>query len=419
MKLIVNIHCLGGFREVGRNGVLVESSKNVLLDYGLKVENAGKPKHPNREVDALFVAHGHLDHLGLAPAIYRQYKCPVYVTGPTLDLSNLLLRDSLKIAKLKGMPRHYSATDIVNLHKGEKRIHYGDEIKVGRKVKVDVWDAGHMPGSCMFVVKTRGKKILYTSDFKIKSTRLVNGARFDAKNIDVVLMETTYSSRNHPPRKKTEKELFQDVKNTIDKGGIALLPSFAIRAPELLMVLNDFGADFPVYLDGMAKSATDIFLRHPKFLRKPKALKAATEKVIPLFSQEERNNALKEPCAIVTTGGCMEGGPIIHYIKKLYSDSNSSLIMTGFQIPGTAGRYLVDTNRFVHDNMDLKLKMRMSQYDMSAHAGRDELIKFVKKINPKKVLCMHGEYCKKFATELNSRFELDAMAPKNGDVIKI
>ena len=415
---MVKVHCLGGFREVGRNAALIEGSKNIMCDYGVKVENGQPPKPFKGKVDGVFITHGHLDHLGLAPAIHKQKKCPVYVTGPTADLTSLLLRDSLKIAKLKGMPQRYTPADVVSLHKHQKIIHHGDTVSFG-KTKVTVWDAGHIPGSCMFVVKTGGKKILYTGDFKIKPTRLVTGARFDIKKIDAVLMETTYSAKEHPPRKTVEKKLFKDVKDTIGAGGIALLPSFAIRAPEMLMVLDHFGADFPVYLDGMAKDATSIFLKYPEFLRDPEALKAAVDNVIPLYSQEERNNALKEPCAIVTTGGCMDGGPIVHYIKKLYSDPVSSLILSGFQIPGTAGRYLIDTGRFVQGVMDLKLKMKLSQYDMSGHAGRDELLKFVQTLNPKKVICMHGEYTTKFATELNSRFDVEAIAPKNGEVVRI
>jgi len=415
---MVRIHCLGGFREVGRNAVLIESSKKIMLDYGVKVETGGAPKSFSGKIDGLFVTHGHLDHLGLAPVIHKRSKCPVYVTGPTFDLSGLLLRDSLKVAKLKGLPIRYQPADIVSLHKAENRIHYGDTINFG-KVKVDVWDAGHIPGACMFAVKTDGKKILYTGDFKLESTRLVTGARFDVEDVDVLIMETTYSSRDHPPRKEVEKNLFEDVRETIDNGGVALLPSFAIRAAELLMILDYFGADFPIYLDGMAKDATSIFLKYPEYIRDFKALKSATENVIPLYSNEERNNAIKEPCAIITTGGCLDGGPIVHYIKKLYAQPENSLILTGFQIPGTAGRYLVDTGRFVHGVMDLKLKMKLSQYDLSAHAGRSELLKFVQKVNPKKVICMHGDYTEKFATELNSRFELKAIAPKNGDVIKI
>lgn len=415
----MKIHCLGGFREVGRNAVLIDSTEQIVLDFGAKVETGGAPQFPNKKVDALFIAHSHLDHIGLAPALHRRSPCPVYATAPTLDLGSLLLRDSLKIAAIKGMPKHYTPADILNFQRDSKKISYGDEIRAG-KTRIDVWDAGHTPGSCMFVVKTGGKKILYTSDFKLESTKLVNGSRFDIKNIDVAIMETTYSSREHPPRKETEEGLFKEVKDTVGAGGIALLPTFAIRAPELLMILDAFGANFPIYLDGMAKDATAISLAHSEFIKDAKALKKATDRVIPLYSTEERDNAMKEPCAIVTTGGCLEGGPIIHYIKKLYARPECSLIMTGFQIPRTAGRYLVDTGRFVHGVMDLKLKMKLSQFDMSAHAGRSELLKFVQKVKPKKVICMHGEYCEKFATELNNRFQgLEAIAPENGDVIKI
>jgi len=297
--MAVKVHCLGGFREVGRNAALIEGkSKNIMCDYGIKVENGSPPQPFKGKVDGLFITHGHLDHLGLSPLLYKQKKCPIYVTGPTADLSGLLLKDSLKIARMKGMPLRYAPADVTGLSKHQKIIHHGDTISFG-KTKVNVWDAGHIPGSCMFVVRTDGKKILYTGDFKIKGTRMVTGARFDLKNIDAVLMETTYSSKDHPPRKEVEKKLFKEVKETVNAGGIALLPSFAIRAPELLMVLDHFGADFPIYLDGMAKAATSIFQKYPEFIKDPAALNSAVDNVIPLYSQEERNNALKEPCAIV------------------------------------------------------------------------------------------------------------------------
>ncbi len=416
---MVQVHCLGGGLEVGRNAFLIESkSGNVMLDYGMKVETGESPRQPKLRVDALFITHGHLDHLGASPVLHKSKFCKIYSTAPTFDFSNLLLRDSLKVAALKRRTPDFHPSDIVRMNKDYKRIHYGDEIKVGG-TKVEVWDAGHIPGSCIFVTKVDGKKILYTGDFKLEDTRLVHGARFDAKNIDLVIMESTYSSREHPPREETEKQLFKFIKETVDAGGVALLPSYAGRAPELLMILDRFKHDFPIYLDGMAKDATSIASAYPEYILNYKALKAATTNMIPLFENEERDNAIKEPGVIVTTGGAMEGGPIIHYMKKLYSRENCSLIFTGFQIPKTAGRYLVDTGRFVVGDSAFKVKMRMELLDLSAHAGRSELIKFIQKIRPKKIVVIHGEYCEKFATELKGRFGVQTIAPKNGDVIRL
>jgi len=341
------------------------------------------------------------------------------MTPPTSDYTDLLLHDSLKVAKLKGYPIRYGPADILNLKKAIQKISYADEIKLSPKTKIEVWDAGHMPGSCIFVLNSAGRKILYTGDFKLESQRIIAGARYEAKNVDTVIMETTYSSREHPDRKEQEKQLYAAIKETVEAGGIALLPVFAVRAAEILMILDQFGAHWPVYLDGMAKAATNIAMSHPEFIKDVDAMHSAIENAIPLYENEERNNAMREPCVILTTGAAMEGGPIVHYMKALYPREDCRILFTGYQIPKTAGRYLLDTGQYILGAINLKVKMDIKSFDFSAHSGRAELIKFVQKIRPKKVVCVHGEYCEKFATEIKSRFGIDAVAPKNGDTIKL
>ena len=110
---------------------------------------------------------------------------------------------------------------------------------------------------------------------------------------------------------------------------------------------------------------------------------------------------------------------IVHYLKHLYARKDCALVLTGFQIPKTAGRYLVDTGRYVTDELDLKLGMQLFQLSFSGHAGRSELLRFVKNIRPKKVVCMHGDQCHRFATELKSRFSIEGLAPKPGEIIEI
>jgi len=276
-----------------------------------------------------------------------------------------------------------------------------------------------VPGSAMFVVEIEGKRILYTSDFHVKDTRLLKGANVkEFKDIDIVLIESTYASKDHPDRSKTEKELWRIVSETIDNQGIALIPAFAVgRSAEILMVLDSFKPSFPIYLDGMAREATEIALKYPEMIRNPKALNRAMNNVHMIRNNIERKSAIKEPCAIITTGGCIDGGPAVQYIRHLWSDEKNTLTFTGFQIPKTAGRYLLDTGRYVTEELDLKLKMQINSLDFSAHAGRSELFNFINKINPGKVICMHGDHCQRFAKELKGR-GFDAIAPKNGDILK-
>jgi len=413
----MKIKCLGGCREVGRNAFLVEGKESILFDYGVKVETSEIPK-PVEKVDNIILGHAHLDHCGSIPVLYRKFKIPLFSTIATFDQAHLLLKDSLKIARIKEFVKHFGESDIEKMKKHETRITYGQRFET-ENFSMDVFDAGHIPGSIAPLIEMNGKRILYVSDFNTNPTRLLNGAEIDAKNVDALILESTYSNRNHPDRKETEKKFFETIQGTIANEGVAVLPCFAVgRAAEILMILDSFKAKFPIYLDGMAKEATEIALKYPEFIRDPKALKKALDDVKPIYSNDERKKIVKEPCAIVTSSGMLEGGPSVMYIKYLYDNIESSIIFTGFVIPRTAGRYLLDTGRFVTEGFDLKIKMGIHTFDFSAHSGRDDLFDFVNKIKPEKVICIHGDNCERFATELRGR-GFDSIAPKMGDVIDI
>ena len=419
----MHLHCLGGFGEVGRNAVLLETAhEKILLDYGLKVESGEMPLPIKGNINAIILCHPHLDHCGSVPTLYKksQANIPFFATAATFDQTHLLWNDSMKVSKLKGKPQIFNEKNIEQARRHEMVITYGQELEIGH-MNIEIHSAGHVPGSIMPVIDVDGKRILYTSDFNTMSTRLLNGA--DAKelrDIDVLIIESTYSAKEHPPREKTEKDLINIVEETIQNNGIALIPVFAVgRAAEIMMVLNSVKPKYSIYLDGMAREASEIALRYPELLRNPAALKDAMNKVIPLYTDDERKEAISEPCAIITTGGCLDGGPAVFYIKYLYNRPECSLIFTGFQIPKTAGRYLLDTGHYVTENMDLKVKMNMRYLDFSAHSGRTELFEFIKNIQPEHVICMHGDYCKRFATEIKSRMGIKAEAPENGEIVKI
>jgi putative mRNA 3-end processing factor len=402
--------------------MLESRSERLLLDYGLKVETGELPAPP-KALDAVLLAHQHLDHGGSAPVLYRRFarRPPaLFATAAVLEQANLLWRDSIKVARLRGRAEIFGMPDVERLLRYASRVTFGQRFEIGRAA-IDVHDAGHVPGSAMFVLEIERRRVLYTSDFNTLPTRLLHGARIqELRDIDVLIMESTYSNREHPPRKQTERKLLELVDETIANEGIAIIPVFAVgRAAEVLMVLNLAKPRYPVYLDGMAREATDIALHYPELLRDHAALKAALDRTTALYTDDERKAALKSPCVIITTGGCLSGGPAVMYIRHLYTRPECSLIFSGFQVPRTPGRYLLDTGRFVAEGMDLAVKMRIEYLDFSAHAGRSQLLDFVKALRPETVLCMHGDYCEQFATELKSRFGVEAMAPRNGDVIKI
>ncbi|MBN2203300.1 MAG: MBL fold metallo-hydrolase [Candidatus Aenigmarchaeota archaeon] len=413
----MKLNCLGGFREVGKNAVLVEAKKKIMFDYGVKVETGEMPIMP-KSVDALVLNHAHLDHVGSAPALYKRQKPDIFSTITTFELGDMILRDSLKIARIEHKKKNFDRKEMERMKKSRVEITYGQNYE-GDGYTLEFFNAGHIPGSFCCILEIEGKRIFYTSDFNTDTTRLLKGANIKTKDIDVLIMESTYSNRDHPPRKETDKGFFNAVQDTVSNGGVAVIPSFAIgRAAEVLMTIDSFKPDFPVYLDGMARSATEISLDHPEFIRDPKALRKAFRRARVVDSDIMRKKVIKDPCAIVTTSGLLEGGPSVRYVKSLYNNVESSIIFTGFLIPKTAGRYLVDTGRFVTEGFDLKIKMNIQKFDFSAHTGRDGLFNFVNKMNPEKVVCLHGDYCERFASELRGR-GFDAIAPVNGDVVDL
>jgi len=421
------IKCLGGCREVGRNAFLLQVNspkgrENIMLDYGLKVET-GETPIPAQNVDSILLSHQHLDHSGSTPTLFRKFnknQTKIFATSECFEHVHMLLKDSMKIARLKGRPALFSQKEVDKLKRNQVKIDIGKKFSTLAS-NVEVLDAGHIPGSVMYLINAEGKRILFTGDYNLQDTRLLKGADISKiKNIDLLIMESTYSSREHTPRKQTEEKLLEIVKETTENGGIAIIPAFAVgRSAEVITILDKLAKKIPIFLDGMARTATKITAKYPEFLQDPTVLEKAIKDITFVKNDEDRKKALSQPSAIVTTGGCLDGGPVVHYIKRLYTREDCSMTFTGFMIPRTTGRYLQDTGRFVNEDMDLKVKIPTHYLDFSGHAGRSDLLKTVQTIRPKKVLCIHGDHCQRFATELKGRFELEAVAPMPGDVIKV
>lgn len=408
----MKIECLGGFREVGKSGVVVDDGNTrLLLDYGIKVETGETPLSA-KNIDALLLSHAHLDHSGMIPTIKKD----IYATTATFDQAHLLLEDSIKVAKKRNMPIRFSKNDIYKMK--EFIVTYGQEFEVG-DISVDVYDAGHVPGSAGFLLNTK-KRIFYTGDFKLSETRLLRGANYKKiKDVEILITESTYAYKEHPPREAVEKKLIEIIQDTIANDGNVLIPAFAVgRAAEILLVLYAYKIKYPIYLDGMAKEATEIIMRYPELLKNHKTLKKALERVIPLYTAKDRKIALKGPSIIVTTAGMLSGGPVIYFLKKLRKREDCSLIFTGFQVPGTPGRHLLETGIYSNENVSFKVKMNIKYLDFSAHSSRSELLELIEHMNPEKIIVMHGDNCEEFAAELEQK-GFKATAPKNGDTVRV
>ncbi len=418
---MIRLSFLGGCREVGRSAVLVDTgTEKILLDYGIKI-NVKPTQYPNRvdtKLNAILLSHSHLDHSGAIPVLFHQgQKCPVCCTGINRPFSRMLLLDSYKISRYEGERERYSKADIKKTMRKFNTIKYRKPFKIG-ETKITAFDAGHIPGSAIFLLENQNKRILYTGDFNTSNTRLVNGCDLDIPQVDVLITESTYAQREHPNREKEERNFIEMIRGTLANDGIALVPCFAIaRTQEIILILDEYELKERIYLDGMAKKATRIVNEFPETQREYNQVKKAMQRlrVKPVTNRSIRKETIKKPSIIITTSGMLSGGPIVNYIERLWDREECSLILTGFQVPGTEGSILLQTGQYIHSDMELPVKMNVRKFDFSSHTSRSELFKFVKKVNPGKVFCLHGDDTKKFAQELRDEYGFDAVAPKLGD----
>ena len=415
---MVKIRFLGGGCEVGRMGITLDNGdERFLLEYGINVDKMDVPIEPKMPIDALLLSHPHLDHSGNIPTLYANgWKGRVYATPATFEIMDMLLKDSLKVQKIKGLRPKYGPEHVSMVNNRGVNAQFGKPKKF-KSAEVTFNNAGHVPGSSSILIETGGKRILFTGDIKFEDTFLMKGAYQDFHDIDVLITESTYSYKNHPKREETAEKIRDLIEETIGANGFALLPCFAVgRSQEMLLLVADMG--IPIVMDGMGIGASRAALAHPKSIRDHAKLSSAFKSARKVRSNRQRKEVLKSPCIIITTAGMLSGGPVHFYLKHLHARRDSTMILNGFQVPGTVGRTLIDSGMYVHEDMNVKPKMRVEFVDLSAHCGRDPLINFIKKVNPKKTFLIHGEKTEAFANTLK-KMGFDAIAPKNGESFEV
>jgi len=411
---MVRLSFLGAMNTVGASGILVDTgTEKIVLDYGTKIQEI-QSKFPlpiEGRVDAILLSHCHIDHSGGTPILFTKgNSCSVYAVNVTKPLVNLLLLDSVKISREEGVQLPFTKADVRETIKNFSAVNYRVPFKL-RKTKVTGFDAGHIPGSQMVFLDFGDNSLLYTGDFNTNDTRLLKKADQNLPEVDFLITESTYSDREHGERKKQENFLVKIINDTLAVDGVCLVAGFAVgRLDEIMLVLDSYGIDYPVYLDGMAKKGVTIINQFNNLLRKPKSLDKALEKVEYVKDDRMRKRIIKQPCVILTTSGMLSGGPINYYLKRLYDDRDNSLVLTSYQVEGTPGKRLLETGRYTTEEVDLDLKMFVKRLDFSSHAGRGDLFKFVERVNPKKVFCIHGDHTEEFASELKEK-GFDAVAP--------
>jgi len=419
----VKLKLLGAAKEVGRAGILLDiEGEQVLLDYGVSLKG-NEPEFPlpvqPRTLRVCTLSHAHLDHSGALPLLYVSAKPPLLATPLSLSLSELLIRDFMKLSK------YYIPYESEELEKMKEHaiplVH--NEVYEEGELTFKMVDAGHIPGSSMIVLETPSLSIVYTGDYALHDTCLLRRGDSGAiAKADVLIMETTYAEFDHPPRDVVEKEFIASLEEVLSAGGSVLVPAFAVgRAQEILCVLAKYGVSYPVYVDGMARRANELIAESIDLLRDPRLFEKALDMARSVESWDDRKRAISSPSVIVTPAGMLKGGPSEYYMEKLMDDPRNAVFFVSFAIPETPARQIIETGVYSSAAKKGYVKARVEWFDFSAHCGKSELEETVRLAKrDTSIVLMHGEegaeqVIYRYAMEIGKK----AYAPPAGEWLEI
>jgi metallo-beta-lactamase family protein len=439
----------GGTEEVtGSNFLIEDGGKRFLVDCGL-FQSFTFADHRNWEtfpydaktIDGLIVTHAHVDHTGRIPKlIHEGFRGKIYSTPPTKELAEVMLYDTANIlSKDKRFPlgEIYNEENIKKAMDLWVTLPYHSILRVTKDLEFCFHDAGHILGSAMVHFKYADKTIIFTGDIGNSPSPLLRDVEPIGK-ADYLVMESVYGDRNHEDREKRREILADLIKKNYQKKGVLLIPTFSLeRAQELLyeideLVENDLVPTMPIFLDSpLAIKLTKVYKMHQDYFNKDTQFIIGGGDDIfnfPGLRQTLRTEESKRilevppPKIVIAGSGMSSGGRILHHEKNYLPQPTTTVLLTGYQTPGTLGHKLETGAKVVTIfGEDVPVAAEITRIQgYSGHKDSDALVSFVEKSKEslKKVFVVMGEPMA--SMHLAGRLKekgIDAVVPKIGEAV--
>ena len=455
----IRLTALGGFRQVGRSCMLLETRKTkILLDCGINVAAQSNEdafpfldaiRFPINELDAVVLSHAHMDHSGFIPYLFKLgYRGPVYCTEPTRDLTTILLFDYIDIMAKDNKEPPYQERDVKEMLKYCITREYREVTDIAPDMRLTFHNASHILGSasCHLHIGEGAHNLVYSADIKYGFTRLFNNVDINYPRLETLIVESTYGSRDdiQTPREESEQQFLKVIQETISNGGSILIPSFAVgRAQEMQMVIENFyrrgllDGDIKVYIDGMTKESAAIHTAYPEYLRnavQKRVLQNDSPFTSDIFQEAkpgDRDEIIKNGKAIIlASSGMLTGGASVQYFYKMAEDPINTMVFVGYQGEGSLGRKVQSGLKSIPMTMNdgrtkkLNINMRLETFTgFSGHSDRNQLVAYVRNLKPKpkRILTDHGEASKtiELAKYLSSKFGISSQSIRNLDSVRL
>ncbi len=451
--MTMKITFLGGAGTVtGSKYLLAVDSKRILVDCGmfqglkrLRERNWQPLPFDPKALDAVVLTHAHLDHTGYLPVLSRAgYRGPVYCTSATRDLLGILLPDSARLqeeeaeyANRRRYSKHspalplYTEADAQAALRLLRPVEWSASVSLATDITLHFSPAGHLLGAASVLLDTPSGRILFSGDLGRPDDPVMRepAARPAA---DWVAIESTYGNRRHASV-DAETELATAINRAIKRGGVIVVPSFAVGRAQLLLYLiarlkaRQEIADVPVYLNSpMATDVTKIYHEHRSEHRlteeECKTMYTAAH-FVNSVDESKSLNQRSGPMIIISASGMATGGRVVHHLKAFASDKRNMILFAGYQAAGTRGAALVggvDTIKIHGEWIPVRAEV-VQLHSTSGHADCDQLISWLKSAadSPGRVFVTHGEPAAADALRQYIRREMpiDVTVPEHGETV--
>ncbi len=424
----------------GSKTLLQAGDKKILIDCGL-FQGERSERQLNKikrlpfnpaALDAIILTHGHLDHCGYLPVLVKKgFKGPIYATAPSKDITEIILYDSAHIqaedTRAANERRQLAGKKPLKPLYKEKHVRrtmalfetcpIREWVEVAG-VKFRFVKSGHILGSASIELETHGRSIVFSGDIG-RQRPLVLDPPTRPEKADFIVLESTYGNKQHGIAFSPYQVLQEVVNKTYEKGGVLVIPSFAVeRAQEIIMLLNNLMREksiptLPIFLDSpMGSEVTELFQKYPDWHNMTEEEGTSlTENVHIIKSFDETLQVLHEngqkTKIIIAGSGMVTGGRVLYYLTKLLGDEKNTVLLVGYQASGTRGSQLSNGAASIRiDDTDYAVRAEISQISsLSAHADQSDLLWWLASLQeaPKQIFLNHGE--PEPAQELKSKIE--------------
>lgn len=435
----MEIEFIGGARTVtGSQHLLHINGKKILLECGLFQGRRSETYEKNKtfkfnpaEIDVMLLSHAHIDHSGNIPNLIKNgFNGNIFATSATVDLCQIMLRDSAHLQEMdikfvnkkrmkKGEPPVEPLYELEDVEKAMSHfigVQYNRQIEILPGIKATFRDAGHILGSAgiQLDINENGTKIRFgfSGDIGRPESPVIRSPDV-LRELDVLIMESTYGNRLHSDSEEVEEQLASTIREVVDRNGKIIIPAFAVgRIQTIVYMLHKLFdqnriPSIPIYVDSpLAFNATNVFRSHPEcmdretyriFLEEgddPFGFERLT--YIKTVNESKKLNVIDKPMIIIAASGMAEGGRILHHLRNNIENPKNLILFVGYAAQHTLARKIMDGEKEVKIfGETFKVLSNVKTMDFfSAHADQKELIEYLK-FNPpnklKKLFIVHGE----------------------------